>query len=101
METPTSSLCDRAVTRLSQTEHCRHTPAMVSKSSVRTKILVVDDEPEAVELVEFNVQQAGFTVVTAADGTEALTKARASSPGLIVLDLMLPEITGLEVCKML
>ena len=74
---------------------------MVSKSHVRSKILVVDDEPEAVELVEFNLKQAGFTVVTAADGAEALNKARATSPNLIVLDLMLPEIGGLEVCKML
>jgi DNA-binding response OmpR family regulator len=74
---------------------------MVSKSHVRSKILVVDDEPEAVELVEFNLKQAGFSVVTAADGAEALNKARASSPNLIVLDLMLPEISGLEVCKML
>jgi DNA-binding response OmpR family regulator len=74
---------------------------MVSNSRVRSKILVVDDEPEAVELVEFNLKQAGFAVVTAADGAEALNKARATQPGLIVLDLMLPEINGLEVCKML
>jgi DNA-binding response OmpR family regulator len=74
---------------------------MLSKLYVRPKILVVDDEPEAVELVEFNLKQAGFDVVTAADGAEALTKARAALPGLIVLDLMLPEVDGLEVCKML
>jgi DNA-binding response OmpR family regulator len=74
---------------------------MVSKSEVKTKILVVDDEPEAVELVEFNLKQAGFTVFTAADGAEALSKARSAPPDLIVLDLMLPEIGGLEVCKML
>jgi two-component system phosphate regulon response regulator PhoB len=74
---------------------------MVSKIGVRSKILVVDDEPEAVELVGFNLEQAGFAVVTAADGAEALTKARSSSPSLIVLDLMLPEVSGLEVCKML
>lgn len=74
---------------------------MVSKSSVRSKILVVDDEPEAVELVEFNLKQAGYTIMTAGDGAEALTKARASQPCLIVLDLMLPEVDGLEVCKML
>jgi len=96
-----SPACDLAVTRLSQTERCRHTVDMVSKSEVRTKILVVDDEPEAVELVEFNLKQAGFTVATAADGAEALNKARATPPDLIVLDLMLPEIGGLEVCKML
>ena len=74
---------------------------MVSKVRVRSKILIVDDEPEAVELVEFNLKQAGFTVVTAADGADALNKARATSPNLVVLDLMLPEINGLEVCKML
>src|ERR1044071_9431725 len=68
---------------------------------MRSKILVVDDEPEAVELVEFNLKQAGYEVFNAADGAEALTKARAKSPHLIVLDLMLPEMSGLEVCKTL
>jgi two-component system phosphate regulon response regulator PhoB len=68
---------------------------------MKPKILMVDDEPEAVELVEFNLKQAGFDVATAADGAEALKKARAVSPALILLDLMLPEIDGLEVCKLL
>lgn len=68
---------------------------------MKSKILVVDDEPEAVELVDFNLKQAGFDVVSAADGTEALKKARSVLPNLIVLDLMLPEVDGLEVCKML
>jgi two-component system phosphate regulon response regulator PhoB len=61
----------------------------------------VDDEPEAVELVDFNLKQAGFDVAVAADGAEALKKARGLMPNLIVLDLMLPEVDGLEVCKML
>jgi two-component system phosphate regulon response regulator PhoB len=74
---------------------------MVSKWCVRPKILVVDDEPEAVELVEFNLKQAGFDVAVAADGAEALKKARGLMPSLVVLDLMLPEVDGLEVCKML
>src|ERR1041385_4962568 len=68
---------------------------------MKPKILVVDDEPEAVELVEFNLKQAGFDVATADDGEEALKKAKSSQPALIVLDLMLPEIDGLEVCKLL
>lgn len=68
---------------------------------MKTVILVVDDEPEAVELVEFNLKQAGFGVTTAADGEEALKKAKSALPALIVLDLMLPEIDGLEVCKLL
>jgi two-component system phosphate regulon response regulator PhoB len=74
---------------------------MVSKRNVRPRILVVDDEPEAVELVEFNLKQAGFEVLAAADGAEALKKAHSALPSLIVLDLMLPEVDGLEVCKML
>lgn len=68
---------------------------------MKQKILVVDDEPEAVELLEFNLKQAGYDVITAADGGEALHKAKAAQPALVVLDLMLPEIDGLEVCKLL
>jgi DNA-binding response OmpR family regulator len=91
----------RVVTSLLQTEDCRQAGGMVSQSGVRSKILVVDDEPEAVELLEFNLKQAGFDVISAADGAEAIKKARSNVPNLIVLDLMLPEIDGLEVCKML
>jgi len=68
---------------------------------MKTRILVVDDEPDAVELIEFNLEAAGYDVVTAADGEEALKKARTLAPALIVLDLMLPEVDGLEVCKIL
>jgi two-component system phosphate regulon response regulator PhoB len=71
------------------------------QGAVRAKILVVDDEPEALELLEFNLDQAGFQVLSAADGAEAVKKARATTPSLIVLDLMLPEVDGFEVCKML
>jgi len=69
--------------------------------TVRPRILVVDDEPEAVELVQFNLEQAGFSVITAADGAEAIRKTRSGMPNLIVLDLMLPEVDGIEVCKLL
>ena len=68
---------------------------------MKPKILIVDDEPDALELIEFNLKEGGFDVVTAADGAEALKKARVILPALIVLDLMLPEVDGLEVCKML
>jgi two-component system phosphate regulon response regulator PhoB len=71
------------------------------QAKVKPKILVVDDEPEAVELVEFNLKQAGYAVSTAADGAEALKKARAQPPDLIVLDVMLPEMDGFEICKTL
>lgn len=74
---------------------------MLTKARVKPKILVVDDEPDALELIEFNLKAAGYDVVTAADGNEALKKARLIAPDLILLDLMLPEIDGLEVCKIL
>lgn len=74
---------------------------MVTKVRVKPRILVVDDEPDAVELIEFNLRNAGFEVVAALDGEEALKKARAYAPDLILLDLMLPEVDGLEVCKIL
>jgi len=75
--------------------------ARVMQRSVKPRILVVDDEPEAVELVEFNLKQSGYAVTTADDGAEALKKARAQTPDLIVLDVMLPEMDGFEICKSL
>jgi two-component system phosphate regulon response regulator PhoB len=74
---------------------------MITKARVMPKVLVVDDEPDAVELIEFNLKNTGFEVMTASDGAEALKKSRAQIPDLIVLDLMLPEVDGLEVCKIL
>lgn len=68
---------------------------------LKQKILIVDDEPEAVELVEFNLRQAGFETIRAMDGNEALKKAKSQVPALIVLDVMLPEVDGMEVCKLL
>src|SRR5689334_463288 len=68
---------------------------------MKPKILVVDDEPDALELIEFNLKAAGFEVSSAMDGEEALKKARAILPSLILLDVMLPEVDGMEVCKIL
>jgi two-component system phosphate regulon response regulator PhoB len=68
---------------------------------LKQKILIVDDEPEAVELVEFNLKQAGYEVASAVDGAEALKKTRVLLPSLVVLDVMMPEMDGLEVCKIL
>ena len=65
------------------------------------KILIVDDEPDALEVLGFNLKNAGYEVTTADDGDTALKKARQQLPDLILLDLMLPEIDGLEVCKLL
>lgn len=68
---------------------------------MKTRILVVDDEADVLELVEFNLRQAGYELTSAADGAEALKKAKAQLPALIILDVMLPEVDGLEVCKLL
>jgi len=66
------------------------------------KILIVEDEPDVVDLLTLQLRKAGgFTAITAQDGAEGLKKARAESPALIVLDLMLPRMSGLEVCKVL
>ena len=68
---------------------------------MKPKILVVDDEPDALEVLGFKLKEAGFTPIFAKDGSRALASARDERPALIVLDLMLPEIDGLEVCKIL
>jgi len=63
------------------------------------KILVVDDEPSIVTLVKFNLEKAGFEVKTAIDGREAVNKCGKETFDLMVLDVMLPELDGLEVVK--
>jgi two-component system phosphate regulon response regulator PhoB len=65
------------------------------------KILVVDDEEDILELVKFNLAKANYEVLCAATGEEALKITRSSPPALLVLDLMLPGINGLEICKKL
>lgn len=63
------------------------------------KILVVDDEKPISKIISFNLENEGYEVVTAFDGEEALEKFETESPDLVVLDLMLPKIDGLEVCR--
>ncbi|MEM7410256.1 MAG: response regulator [Myxococcota bacterium] len=63
------------------------------------RILVVDDEPDLLELVRINLSQAGFEVETADTGSQALEKLRAAPPDLMILDLMLPDLSGTEVCR--
>jgi DNA-binding response OmpR family regulator len=68
---------------------------------VSARILVVDDEPSIVDVLAYNLQRANYEVITARDGEEALALARRNQPDLIILDLMLPRIDGLEVCRAL
>jgi DNA-binding response OmpR family regulator len=68
---------------------------------MKTKILIVDDEPDALEVLAFKLKEAGYAPLLAKDGARAIALARDEHPALIVLDLMLPEVDGLEVCKIL
>ncbi|MBX5467878.1 MAG: response regulator transcription factor [Firmicutes bacterium] len=63
------------------------------------RILVVDDEAAIVELVEYNLEREGFEVLTEAEGPKAVERARAERPDLIILDVMLPGMSGMDVCR--
>jgi two-component system alkaline phosphatase synthesis response regulator PhoP len=68
---------------------------------MRPKILVVDDEPDVVELISFNLCTRGYETITARNGLEALIKARRFQPDLVVLDVMMDGMDGLSVCEIL
>lgn len=63
------------------------------------KILVVDDEKNIVDILAFNLKREGYTVITAADGEEGLKSFEESNPDLILLDIMMPKLDGIQVCK--
>jgi two-component system phosphate regulon response regulator PhoB len=65
------------------------------------KIMIVDDEADVIDMLVINLRAAGFQVIAVEDGAAALAKARSESPSLIILDLMLPKMPGLEICKVL
>lgn len=65
------------------------------------KILVVDDEPDILEFLQYNLKKEGFRVVLAGDGEEAIITAQREKPDLIILDIMMPEMDGVEVCRIL
>lgn len=65
------------------------------------KILIVDDEPPIIDMLSYNLKQANYKVIIARDGKQALTQARQEQPDLIILDVMLPHVDGLEVCRIL
>jgi len=64
-----------------------------------TKILLVDDEPDILEIVGYNLTQEGYQIVTAANGKEAIIKAKKELPDLIIMDVMMPEMDGMEACE--
>lgn len=74
---------------------------MLLMKLMQQRILVVDDEPDYVEMISWVLEKNGFSVESAHDGLDGLNKARTSQPDLILLDLMLPELDGAEVCDIL
>ena len=63
------------------------------------KILLVDDEPDILEIVGYNLSQEGYQVITASNGKEAVVKAKKEAPNLIIMDVMMPEMDGIEACE--
>jgi DNA-binding response OmpR family regulator len=74
---------------------------VTTTTAARERILVIEDEPDIREIMEYNLVREGFRVGTAADGHEGLQRARTEFPDLILLDLMLPRVDGIEVCRQL
>ncbi len=66
---------------------------------IRKRILVIEDDRDIVELVRYNLEKDGFQVTTAGDGSTGIAQLRKAAPDLLILDLMLPKLSGLEVCK--
>jgi two-component system alkaline phosphatase synthesis response regulator PhoP len=67
----------------------------------KPKILIVDDEPDILELIEYNLKKEGYQVYTASNGQEAVQVARKTLPDLIILDIMMPKMDGIEACRMM
>ena len=63
------------------------------------KILLVDDEPDIIEIVSYNLKSEGYQIFTATNGLEAVTSAKKNSPHLILLDIMMPKMDGIEACE--
>lgn len=63
------------------------------------KILIVDDEMDTIEFIEYNLKKEGFTVITAMNGRDAIEMAKEHNPDLILLDVMMPELDGIETCR--
>ncbi len=69
--------------------------------AMKPRVLIVDDEPDYLQLMQFNLLGQGFEVVGAGSGLQALQKARCESPDVILLDVMLPDLNGFAVCEIL
>ncbi|SDF03856.1 two-component system, OmpR family, alkaline phosphatase synthesis response regulator PhoP [Mucilaginibacter pineti] len=70
-------------------------------TATKQKILIVDDEPDILELIEYNLKKEGYQVFLARNGQEAVAEAKKSLPDLIVLDIMMPKMDGIEACRIM
>ncbi len=70
-----------------------------TSAELAARILIVEDEQSLADSVRYNLEREGYAVTVAGDGRRALERFRAESPALVILDLMLPELSGLDVCK--
>jgi two-component system alkaline phosphatase synthesis response regulator PhoP len=70
-------------------------------STVKHKILIVDDEPDILELIAYNLKKEGYQVYTATNGQEAVAEAKRVIPELIILDIMMPQMDGIEACRIM
>jgi len=70
-------------------------------STAKHKILIVDDEPDIRELIEYNLKKEGYQVYTASNGQEGVTEAKRILPDLVILDIMMPKMDGIEACRIL
>ncbi|WP_256011519.1 response regulator transcription factor [Desertivirga xinjiangensis] len=70
-------------------------------SLIKQKILIVDDEPDIRELIEYNLKKEGYQVFTASNGQEGVSEAKKNHPDLIILDIMMPKMDGIEACRIL
>ncbi|MBC7904583.1 MAG: response regulator, partial [Gemmatimonadaceae bacterium] len=67
----------------------------------RKRILIADDEPDIIEIIQYNLKQEGYEVFSAKDGDEALVRAKELKPDLVILDIMMPKRNGVEVCRIM
>ena len=67
----------------------------------RNKVLIVDDEKDILDLLEYNLEKEGYEVLSAMDGEEAISKAKAEKPNMVLLDIMMPQMDGIETCRRL
>lgn len=92
-------ICSERSLNLSLSLHQKLTSVQLNMKKKNSCILLVDDEPDILEIVSYNLSSEGYHVITAENGAEAIKIAKAKKPQLIILDVMMPEMDGIEACE--